>query len=48
DLKKRISVRIQSVLGISADVKLVEPNSIPRSEGKARRVTDKRNVYANK
>ena len=48
DLKKRISARIQSVLGISADVKLVEPNSIPRSEGKARRVTDKRNVYANK
>ena len=45
DLKKRIAHRIQSVLGISAEIKLVEPRSIERSTGKAKRVTDKRNIY---
>lgn len=42
DLKKKIAHRLQSVLGISADIKLVEPYSIKRSEGKAQRVIDKR------
>ena len=46
ELKKRISQRIQSVLGISADIKLVEPCSIERVEGKAHRVTDRRNIYS--
>lgn len=41
-LKKKIAHRLQSVLGISADIKLVEPYSIKRSEGKAQRVIDKR------
>jgi len=41
-LKKKIAQRLQSVLGISADIKLVEPFSIKRSEGKAQRVLDKR------
>lgn len=41
-LKKKLGQRIQSVLGISADIKLVEPFSIKRSEGKAQRVLDKR------
>ncbi|MDR2949273.1 MAG: phenylacetate--CoA ligase [Prevotella sp.] len=41
-LKKRLGQRLQSVLGISADIKLVEPFSIKRSEGKAQRVIDKR------
>jgi phenylacetate-CoA ligase len=41
-LKKKIGQRLQSVLGISADIKLVEPFSIKRSEGKAQRVIDKR------
>ncbi len=43
-LKKKISDRLQSLLGLKADIKLVEPNSIQRSEGKARRVIDKRNL----
>lgn len=43
ELKKKIAARIQSVLGIAADIKLVEPNTIPRSEGKAKRVVDNRN-----
>lgn len=41
-LKKKIAHRLQSVLGLSADIKLVEPFSIARSEGKAQRVLDKR------
>jgi phenylacetate-CoA ligase len=45
NLKKKIAHRIQSVLGISAEIKLVEPRSIERSTGKAKRVTDKRNIY---
>ncbi len=35
--------KIHDTLGLSAAVKLVEPRSIPRSEGKAVRVIDKRN-----
>ena len=41
-LKKRLAERLKSVLSISAEVKLVEPNSLPRSEGKSTRVIDKR------
>lgn len=44
-LAKRIEHRILSVVGIHAHVKLVEPRSIERSIGKAKRVTDKRNLY---
>jgi phenylacetate-CoA ligase len=33
---------IHKVLGISVTVKLVEPNSIPRQEGKADRLIDNR------
>ena len=33
---------IHSMLGITAAVKLVEPKTIERSEGKAKRVVDKR------
>lgn len=42
DLKKRLTHRLQSLLGITADVRLVEPNTIKRSEGKAQRVVDNR------
>jgi len=41
-LGKKIKHEIQSVLGISVDVTLVEPKTIPRSEGKAKRVIDNR------
>ncbi|MDR1914037.1 MAG: phenylacetate--CoA ligase [Clostridiales bacterium] len=40
--ENRIRAMIESVLGISCKVRLVEPKSIPRSEGKAKRVIDKR------
>jgi phenylacetate-CoA ligase len=39
-----VGKRIDSVLGVGVTVKLVEPNSIPRHEGKAQRVIDKRAV----
>ena len=43
-LRKRIKSEIDSVLAIAADVKLVEPKTIARSEGKAKRVIDNRNI----
>ncbi|MDH8701792.1 phenylacetate-CoA ligase [Dysgonomonadaceae bacterium PH5-43] len=43
-LRKNIIHRLQSVIGISPDVKLVEPRSIERSQGKAKRVNDKRKL----
>lgn len=43
-LKKRITHRLQSVIGLSPDIKLVEPRSIERSQGKAKRVNDKRKL----
>ena len=39
-----IKAAVESVLGISATIRLVEPKSIPRSEGKAVRVIDKRKL----
>ncbi len=44
DLQKRILHNIQSTLGISARIKLVEPRTIERSAGKAQRVIDNRNL----
>ena len=43
-LKKMLTSRLQSVLGLGVDVKLVEPKSIERSTGKAKRVIDKRKL----
>ncbi len=44
NLSKNISDRFRSSLGISAKITLVEPQTIPRSEGKAVRVVDKRKI----
>nr|WP_245541875.1 phenylacetate--CoA ligase [Uliginosibacterium gangwonense] len=41
-LHKRLAHSIERITGIRAAVRLVEPHSIPRSEGKARRVWDER------
>ena len=43
-LRKRIHDELRSELGISAHIKLVEPRSIERSEGKAKRIIDKRTI----
>ncbi len=42
ELNRRIAYEIQSTLGLSVRVKLVEPKTIERSQGKAVRVIDKR------
>lgn len=44
ELEKKLRHEIASILGISARIKLVEPKTIPRSEGKAKRVIDKREL----
>jgi len=43
-LNRKIAHEIQTVIGISCRVKLVEPRTIERSEGKAKRVTDHRKL----
>ena len=43
-LRHRIKANISSTLGISASIRLVEPGTIERSMGKAKRVIDKRNL----
>ncbi len=43
-LQQALQKRIEEIAGISVKVKLVEPKSIPRSEGKAKRVLDKRKM----
>jgi len=41
-LKKKIASRMQSIIGLQPDIKIVEPRSIERSMGKAKHVIDKR------
>ncbi len=41
-LLDKINDELKTTLGIDVDVKLVEPNTIERSEGKAKRIIDKR------
>ena len=43
-LRKRIHDELKSELGISARIKLVEPRTIARSEGKAQRIIDRRSI----
>ncbi|MBR8708581.1 phenylacetate--CoA ligase family protein [Bacteroides pyogenes] len=43
-LKKKLSDRLQSVLGLGVKVKFVEPRSIERSTGKAQRIIDNRRL----
>ncbi|MFW5773307.1 MAG: phenylacetate--CoA ligase family protein, partial [Tangfeifania sp.] len=43
-LRKKITANIQGTLGISVDVKLVEPKTIERTAGKSKRVIDNRKI----
>lgn len=43
-MRKQLVSSLQSVLGLGVDVKIVEPRTIPRSEGKAQRVIDNRKI----
>ena len=42
DLKRRLGAELKSNLQVSVEVKIVEPKTIARSEGKAKRVIDQR------
>ena len=44
NMEKKLAAAIKAMLGIAAKVKLVAPRSIERSEGKAIRVIDKRQI----
>jgi phenylacetate-CoA ligase len=43
-LAKRIEKEIKDMLGVTCTAKLVEPKTIQRSEGKAKRVIDNRHL----
>ncbi|MHB1308060.1 MAG: phenylacetate--CoA ligase family protein, partial [Limisphaerales bacterium] len=43
-LQARLSKSIEGVTGLRAEVRLVAPRTLQRSEGKAKRVLDKRNL----
>lgn len=43
-IRHQIGEQIKSVVGISATIKLVPPKSIPRSEGKSKRIIDQRGL----
>jgi len=45
NLEHKISEEIKNLLGVTAKVTLVAPNSIARSEGKAKRVIDNRKLH---
>ena len=44
NLTKYIQKEIKDLLGVTCKVKLVEPKTIQRSEGKAQRVIDRRKI----
>ena len=43
-LQQRIAKAIEQTLNLNVEVRLVEPHTIQRSEGKAKRVVDQRNI----
>lgn len=45
EIETQIIDRLYAIIGIKVKLKLVEPRTIERSTGKAKRVLDKRNVY---
>lgn len=45
EIENRIVNELRNVLGLGAKVHLVNPKSIARSEGKAKRIIDNRNLY---
>ena len=42
--EKKLSNALKSTLNVQAKVRMLEPNTIPRSEGKAKRVIDNRHI----
>jgi len=44
EVRTKLEVKIEKTIGLRVKVTLVEPKSLPRSEGKAKRVIDTRNL----
>ena len=44
ELKNKVAAVLKQALGVAVRVKLVEPKTIERSEGKAKRVIDNRGL----
>jgi len=44
EIRERVASELRSALNIRVDVQLVEPGSLPRYEGKAKRVIDRRRI----
>jgi phenylacetate-CoA ligase len=44
NIRNKIKHRVESILGVSVIISLVEHKTIKRSEGKAQRVIDKRKI----
>jgi len=42
ELTRKMEIKVKNLLGFKMDVHIVEPQSVPRSEGKAKRVIDDR------
>jgi phenylacetate-CoA ligase len=45
EFERKIEEKLQAVLGVKAEVKLVEPKTFARTAGKAKRVVDRRDLY---
>ena len=43
-IRKKIQASIMGIIGSRVEIRIVEPNKIPRSEGKAKRVFDYRKI----
>ena len=44
ELESKVRTELRSRLAVSANIRLVGPNTIPRSEGKAKRLVDLREM----
>lgn len=44
ELENRVRAELRSKLAVAANVKLLQPNALPRSEGKAKRLVDLREL----
>jgi phenylacetate-CoA ligase len=47
-LQKKLQSELDSVLGIRAKIKLVEPRTLARTEGKAKRIIDRSELPENR
>ncbi len=43
-IRKKVEHKLRNILNVAVSVELVEPGSLPRFEGKAKRVIDRRKI----